>query len=89
VGRAFVLGAVVSADRPDRRHRDRQAARRAATDCIDIVEGESLVNDGTALVLLRTAIVAACPARSRCGRRGGRLVLNIVGGSPSGLASAT
>ena len=54
---------------------------------IDIIEGESLVNDGTALVLLRTAIVAARRrARSRRGTPGWRLVLNIVGGIAVGLA---
>ena len=57
---------------------------------VDIVEGESLVNDGTALVLLRTAIVAAVtgvvlalggrrPARRQHRRRA----------SPSGSWSAT
>ena len=52
---------------------------------IDIIEGESLVNDGTALVLLRTAIVAAVPGVLAVGR-GRRLVLNIVGGIAVGLA---
>jgi Na+/H+ antiporter len=53
---------------------------------IDIVEGESLVNDGTALVLLRTAIVAAVSGSFSPWEAGGRLVLNIVGGIAVGLA---
>src|SRR5262249_59081702 len=53
---------------------------------IDIIEGESLVNDGTALVLLRTAIVAAVAGSFSPWAAGGRLVLNIVGGIAVGLA---
>ena len=53
---------------------------------IDIVEGESLVNDGTALVLLRTAIVAAVAGSFSAWDAGWRLVLNIVGGIAVGLA---
>ena len=62
-GRAHLAGVVRArrdrlADRPDRGDGDRAAARRAAR-LIDIVEGESLVNDGTALVLQRAAIAAS------------------------------
>ena len=55
---AFVLGAVVSPTDPIAAT---AIGRRLGVPrrLIDIVEGESLVNDGTALVLLRTAIVAA------------------------------
>ena len=52
---------------------------------IDIVEGESLVNDGTALVLLRTAILAAVAGTFSPWAAGGRLVLSIVGGIAVGL----
>jgi Na+/H+ antiporter len=53
---------------------------------IDIVEGESLVNDGTALVLLRTAIVAAVAGSFSAWSAAGELVLSIVGGIAVGLA---
>ena len=53
---------------------------------LDIIEGESLVNDGTALVLLRTAIVAAVAGEFSIWEASGRLVLNIVGGIAVGLA---
>ena len=55
---AFVLGAVVSPTDPIAAT---AIGRRLGVPrrLVDIVEGESLVNDGTALVLLRTAIVAA------------------------------
>ena len=55
---AFILGAVVSPTDPTAAS---AIGRRLGVPrrLIDIVEGESLVNDGTALVLLRTAIVAA------------------------------
>ncbi len=82
---AFVLGAVVSPTDPiaavaiGRRF---GVPRRL----IDIVEGESLVNDGTALVLLRTAIIAAVSGVFSPWEAGGRLVLNIVGGIAVGLA---
>ena len=81
---AFVLGAVVSPTDPiaaiaiGRRY----GVPRRLT---DIVEGESLVNDGTALVLLRTAIVAAVSGVFSPWEAGGRLVLSIVGGIAVGL----
>jgi len=81
---AFVLGAVVSPTDPiaaiaiGRRY----GVPRRLT---DIVEGESLVNDGTALVLLRTAIVAAVAGVFSPWEAGGRLVLSIVGGIAVGL----
>jgi monovalent cation/hydrogen antiporter len=82
---AFVLGAVVSPTDPI-------AATAIASRLgvprrlIDIIEGESLVNDGTALVLLRTAIAAAVAGSFSPWAAGGRLVLNIVGGIAVGLA---
>jgi len=81
---AFVLGAVVSPTDPI-------AATAIASRLgvprrlIDIIEGESLVNDGTALVLLRTAILAAVAGSFSPWSAGGRLVLNIVGGIGIGL----
>ena len=53
---------------------------------IDVIEGESLVNDGTALVFLRTAIVAAVAGTFSPWEAGLRLVVTIVGGIAVGLA---
>ena len=81
---AFVLGAVVS---PTDAIAATAIGRRLGVPhrLIDIVEGESLMNDGTALVLLRTAIVAAVSGSFSIWEAGGRLVLNIVGGIAIGL----
>jgi monovalent cation/hydrogen antiporter len=81
---AFVLGAVVSPTDPIAAS---AIGRRLGVPrrLIDIVEGESLVNDGTALVLLRTAITAAVAGSFSWWAAGGRLVLNIVGGIAVGL----
>jgi Na+/H+ antiporter len=82
---AFVLGAVVSPTDPIAAT---AIGRRLGVPrrLIDIIEGESLVNDGTALVLLRTAIVAAVAGTFSPWAAGARLVLNIVGGIAVGLA---
>ncbi|MGZ4289641.1 MAG: Na+/H+ antiporter [Gaiellaceae bacterium] len=82
---SFVLGAVVSPTDPIAAT---AIGRRFGVPrrLIDIVEGESLVNDGTALVLLRTAIVAAVTGVFSPWAAGGRLALNIVGGVAVGLA---
>ena len=58
----FVLGAVVSPTDPIAAT---AIGRRLGVPrrLIDIIEGESLVNDGTALVLLRTALVASVDGR--------------------------
>ena len=82
---AFILGAVVSPTDPIAAT---AIGRRLGVPrrLIDIIEGESLVNDGTALVLLRTAIVAAVAGSFSPWDAGGHLVLNIVGGIAVGLA---
>ena len=82
---AFVLGAVVSPTDPIA---STAIAKRLGVPrrLIDIVEGESLVNDGTALVLLKTAIVAAVTGAFSIWEASGQLVLNIVGGIAVGLA---
>ena len=82
---AFVLGAVVSPTDPIAAS---AIGRRLGVPrrLIDIIEGESLVNDGTALVLLRTAIVAAVAGSFSAWEAGARLVLSIVGGIAVGLA---
>jgi CPA1 family monovalent cation:H+ antiporter len=82
---SFVLGAVVSPTDPIAAT---AIGRRLGVPrrLIDIVEGESLVNDGTALVLLRTAIVAAVAGSFSPWDAAGSLVLNVVGGIAVGLA---
>ena len=82
---AFVLGAVVSPTDPIAAS---AIGRRLGVPhrLLDIIEGESLVNDGTALVLLRTAIAAAVTGEFSMWEASGRLVVNIVGGIAVGLA---
>src|SRR5262245_27039825 len=82
---AFVLGAIVSPTDPIAAT---AIGRRLGVPrrLIDIIEGESLVNDGTALVLLRTALVAATTGAFSLSEAGLRLVLNIAGGIAVGLA---
>jgi len=81
---AFVLGAIVSPTDPIAAT---AIGRRLGVPrrLIDIVEGESLVNDGTALVLLRTALVAAVAGTFSPWDAAWRLVVNIVGGIAVGL----
>jgi CPA1 family monovalent cation:H+ antiporter len=81
---AFVLGAVVSPTDPIAATAIGQrlgVPRRL----IDVIEGESLLNDGSALVFLRTAIVAAVAGTFSPWMAGLRLVLSIVGGVAVGL----
>jgi CPA1 family monovalent cation:H+ antiporter len=81
---AFVLGAVVSPTDPIAAT---AIGRRLGVPrrLIDIVEGESLVNDGTALVLLNTAVLAAIGASFSVWGAGWDLVRSIVGGIVVGL----
>jgi CPA1 family monovalent cation:H+ antiporter len=81
----FVLGAVVSPTDPIAAT---AIGRRLGVPrrLIDIVEGESLVNDGTALVLLRTAIAAGLTGTFSVWDASWHLVLNIAGGIAVGLA---
>ena len=53
---------------------------------VTVVEGESLVNDATALVFYRTAVVATVTGAFSLWEAGGRLVLNAVAGVVIGLA---
>jgi len=81
---AFILGAVVSPTDPIAATAIGQrlgVPRRL----LDVIEGESLLNDGTALVLLRTAIVAAVAGTFSPWAAGLRLVVTIVGGIAVGL----
>jgi CPA1 family monovalent cation:H+ antiporter len=83
-GAAFVLGAVVAPTDPlaasSIMHR-LGVPRRAIT----IVEGESLVNDGTALVLYRVAVTAVVAGTFSVWEASWRLVWSVVGGVAIGL----
>ena len=82
---AFVLGAVVSPTDPIAATaimRRLGAPRRA----VAIVEGESLVNDGTALVAYRFAVVAAVSGTFTLWEAGLSFVLNVAGGVGVGIA---
>lgn len=82
---SFILGAVVSPTDPIAAT---AIGRRLGVPrrLIDIIEGESLVNDGTALVLLRVGIIAAVAGTFSAWDAGWHLVVNIVGGIGVGLA---
>jgi CPA1 family monovalent cation:H+ antiporter len=81
---AFVLGAVVSPTDPIAAT---SIARRlsAPRRVVAIVEGESLVNDASALVLYRVAVVAGLTGAFSLWEAGGRLLLNAVAGVAIGL----
>ena len=81
---AFVLGAVVSPTDPIAAtaimHRLGVPRR-----IVNIVEGESLVNDGTALVAYRFAVVAAVSGSFSLWEAGISFVFNVAGGIAVGL----
>jgi Na+/H+ antiporter len=82
---AFVLGAIVSPTDPIAATSIASrlgAPRRIVT----VIEGESLVNDATALVLYRVAVVAVTTGAFSLWEAGGRLVLNAIAGIAIGLA---
>jgi len=81
---AFVLGAVVSPTDPIAATsigRSYGVPRRP----IAIIEGESLVNDGTALVLFKFAVIAVVTGSFSLVEAAGSLVWNVVGGVGFGL----
>jgi CPA1 family monovalent cation:H+ antiporter len=81
---AFVLGAVVSPTDPIAATaimRRLGVPRRI----VHVVEGESLVNDGTALVAYRFAVVAAVSGTFSLWEAGVSFVLNAAGGIAVGL----
>src|ERR671936_2959712 len=82
---AFTLGAVVS---PTDALAATEIASRlgAPRRIVSIIEGESLVNDGTALVLYKAAAGAAVGGTFSLLDTSGRIVLNVVGGIAIGLA---
>ena len=81
---AFVLGAVVS---PTDAIAATSIARRLGVprSVVTIIEGESLVNDGTALVLYKFAVAAAVSGTFSLAGASGRLLLNAAGGVAVGL----
>jgi Na+/H+ antiporter len=84
-GVAFTLGAVVS---PTDALAATEIASRlgAPRRVVALIEGESLVNDGTALVLYKAAVGAALGGTFSLLDTSGRVVLNVLGGIAIGLA---
>jgi monovalent cation/hydrogen antiporter len=82
---AFVLGAVVSPTDPIAAT---SIARRLGVPrrLVTVIEGESLVNDATALVLYRVAVAAVLTGSFSLWEAGGRLILNAAAGIAIGLA---
>ena len=82
---AFTLGAIVS---PTDALAATEIASRlgAPRRIVSLIEGESLVNDGTALVLYKAAIGAAVGGTFSLLDTSGRVVLNVIGGIAIGLA---
>ena len=82
---AFTLGAIVS---PTDALAATEIAGRlgAPRRIVSVIEGESLVNDGTALVLYKAAVGAAVGGTFSLLDTSGRIVLNVVGGIAVGLA---
>ena len=76
---AFTLGAIVS---PTDALAATEVARRLNLPrrVVSIIEGESLVNDGLALVLYKYAVAAAVAGTFSLWNASWHLVLNIVGG---------
>ena len=83
---AFVLGAIVSPTDPTAATAIAQRLglpRRL----VALIEGESLVNDGTALVVYRVAVVAVVTGSFSLASASGRFVYSVVGGILVGLAA--
>ena len=84
-GAAFTLGAIVS---PTDALAATEVIRRvgAPRRIVAIIEGESLVNDGLALVLYKTAVAAAVAGTFSLWNASWHLIVNVVGGIAVGLA---
>ena len=82
---AFVLGAIVSPTDPTAAAAiaERLGLPRAL---VGVIEGESLVNDGTALVAYRFAVAAVVAGSFSLAEASGLFVVNVVGGIAVGLA---
>src|SRR5690242_18856949 len=82
---AFTLGAIVSPT--DALAASEIASRLGAPRrIVSLIEGESLLNDGTALVLYAAAVGAASGGTFSLIDTSGRIVVNVVGGTVIGLA---
>jgi Na+/H+ antiporter len=81
---AFVLGALVSPTDPTAAT---SIAQRLGLPrrLIAVIEGESLVNDGTALVAYRFAVAAVVTGSFSMAKATGEFALNVVGGIAVGL----
>ena len=81
---AFVLGAIVSPTDP---LAATSVARRVGVPrrIVSIVEGESLINDGTALVAYRVAVIAVVTGGFSLSHAGLRFVASAAGGIAVGL----
>jgi monovalent cation/hydrogen antiporter len=81
---AFVLGALVSPTDPTAAT---SIAQRLGLPrrLIAVIEGESLVNDGTALVALKFAVAAVVTGTFSLAQATGEFALNVVGGIAVGL----
>jgi Na+/H+ antiporter len=75
----FALGAVLA---PTDAVAVSSVAKRASLDrrLVSILEGESLVNDGTGLTLLRVAVIALLAGTVTVGQVAGVLALSVIGG---------
>jgi monovalent cation/hydrogen antiporter len=84
-GVAFTLGAIVS---PTDALAATEIASRlgAPRRIVSLIEGESLVNDGTALVLYKAAVGAAVGGAFSLLDTSARVVINVIGGIAIGLA---
>jgi monovalent cation/hydrogen antiporter len=84
-GEAFTLGAIVS---PTDALAATEVIRRVSVPrrVVSIIEGESLVNDGFALVVYKTAVGAAVAGTFSLWNASWHLVLNVIGGIAVGLA---
>ncbi len=84
-GAAFTLGAIVS---PTDALAVSDVVRRLTVPrrIVSILEGESLVNDGMALVLYKTAVGVAVAGSFSLWDASWRLVVNVIGGVGVGLA---
>ena len=82
---AFVLGAIVSPTDPVAAT---AIARRlgAPGRIVTIVEGESLINDGTALVAYKFAVAAVVTGSFSLAEASGEFVVNAIGGVAVGIA---
>jgi Na+/H+ antiporter len=82
---AFVLGAIVSPTDPTAATAIAQRLGLPRP-LVALIEGESLVNDGTALVAYRYAVLAVVTGSFSLASASGHFVLSVVGGIAIGLA---